>query len=282
MQITNIAILANPEAGNKKSIEFAQWLYQQLFIRQISSTVFSSNWPKLLADFSDVWIIGGDGTINYFINQYPDCKLPLALFKGGTGNDFACELYGKIKNQEIFERVLTALPKPVDAAQFNDKLYINCLGVGFDGEVLQSMDAIRLLGGHLGYVVAVVKTILKFTEPILSIKTNSYQANANFLLAMINNSPKAGGGFHISPGAKIDDGKLDIVLAKKLSIFKRLRYLPVIEKGKHFELPFIYHEQNTHFEIRSPMDLPIQMDGELLFAKDIIVDVLPEKFLFRY
>ena len=38
--------------------------------------------------FTEVWIIGGDGTINWFINQYSEIQLPLALFGGGAGNDF--------------------------------------------------------------------------------------------------------------------------------------------------------------------------------------------------
>ncbi len=46
--------------------------------------------------FSDVFILGGDGTLNHFINQYPNISIPLSVFKGGSGNDFGWKLYGNL------------------------------------------------------------------------------------------------------------------------------------------------------------------------------------------
>ena len=34
--------------------------------------------------------------------------------------------------------------------------------------------------------------------------------------------------------------------------------------------------------IKCEKELPIQVDGELLYAKDIQIEVLPSQFLFRY
>jgi len=278
----NIAILVNPNAGNHHGIQFALWMDEQLLRKQIQHQVFTDNWPTHFTCFSDIWLIGGDGTINYFINQHPDCSLPLVLYKGGTGNDFACHLYGKSSNKQIFDLVLQADPRKVDAGKVNGKLYINCLGIGFDGEVLRSMGSIRLIGGHLGYLIAVVLTMFRFKEPFLKVVAPGFLKQGHFLLAMITNSPKAGGGFHISPGASVSDGKLDMVLSNALSVLKRFRFLPVIEKGKHYRLSFITHLQDTQFEIHAEQELAVQMDGELFYAKDLLVDVIPGKFLFRY
>ena len=158
MEIVNVAILANSNAGKGKSMEIAAWLQAKLFAINKQSTIYEGNWPSdnELAQYSDVWVIGGDGTINYFINQYPNCKIPISLFSGGTGNDFAWKLYGDVNIDEQFKNILTAKPQPIDAARVNEKLYINCLGVGFDGEILQSMKSIRFIGGHYGYLIAVI------------------------------------------------------------------------------------------------------------------------------
>lgn len=32
--------------------------------------------------FTDVFVVGGDGTLNYFINSYPDLKYQLQSLKG--------------------------------------------------------------------------------------------------------------------------------------------------------------------------------------------------------
>ena len=280
--ITSVAILENPNAGKGRSGQLAAWLLKELSARSIDATVFKETWPEKFEGFSDIWLIGGDGTINYFINQYPDCDKPIVLFKGGTGNDFAWKLYGDRSDAEQLEKVLQAEPKWIDAAKFNEILFINCLGIGFDGEIINSMKAIRFLGGHLGYLVAVVLKIFSFREYTFHIKTNTETWNEQFLLAMVVNSSRAGGGFFFAPDAKIDDGKLDLVLCRKLPLLKRLKYLPVIKKGKHMQLPFVIHRIHEQFIIRCEKEMAIQADGELHYAKELRVQVLPAKFLFRY
>ena len=282
MLISSIAILENPIAGKGNSAQLSVWLHNQLKIKKIDSVIFSRQWPDSFEPFSDIWLIGGDGTINYFINRYPNCKKPLALFKGGTGDDFAWKLYGDISIEQQLELVLTAKPKPVDVGKFNDTLFINCLGLGFDGAVLQSMKAIRFIGGHIGYLLAVILKIVSFKEYQFQITSGKEQCNEKFLLLMINNSSRAGGGFFVAPSANINDGYLDMVLCKKLSVFKRLQYLPVIEKGKHLHLPFIIHRLIQTVKIKCDTVIPVQVDGELFFAKDIEIEILRNKFQFRY
>ncbi|MGI9137564.1 MAG: diacylglycerol/lipid kinase family protein [Sediminibacterium sp.] len=284
MEIKKVAILANTKAGKGKSKQISIWLQEQLVTKNILSTIHDTEWPtnNELAQYSDIWVIGGDGTINYFINKYPHCKIPIVLYSGGTGNDFAWKLYGNVNVKQQFENILNATPKLIDAAQVNDKLYINCLGVGFDGEILQSMKSIRWIGGHFGYLLAVIFKIFFFKSPTIKIQIDGESWHEKFLLALIVNSSRAGGGFFIAPTAEINDGLLNMVLSKNISIIKRLRYLPIIQKGQHLHLPFITHRLTKNITITCENELPIQIDGELIYAKNIEIKVLPKQFLFRY
>jgi diacylglycerol kinase family enzyme len=234
-----------------------------------------------LHSFTDCFIIGGDGTINFFINRYPDCKIPLVLFNGGTGNDFAWKLYGGLSNEALLESIFQRTPQYIDAGKVNDRLYINCLGIGFDGEIVASMKTIRFIGGHFGYLLAVMYKILFFKESFLKIRTAEQQIEGYFLLALFVNSSRAGGGFFIAPTAQINDGYLDMVLANKMPVWKRLWYLPIIKKGKHLHYPFITHQLGKTFTIESDNPLPIQLDGELFYAKKLEICNLSNQFLFR-
>jgi YegS/Rv2252/BmrU family lipid kinase len=282
--IQKIALLPNPKAGNGKAYQTAKWLAAQLNILNIPCQIFNASWPSELEmnNFSDCWIIGGDGTINYFINQYPYCKQALVLFNGGTGNDFAWKLYGASNLEARFKQVINAAPKPIDAGVVNNKLYINCMGVGFDGEIIQSMKAIRFLGGQIGYLLAVVIKIFGFREKYMIVKTNSHTWEGKYLLVFIVNSSRAGGGFYIAPTAEVNDGKLDMVLCEALPIWKRLFYLPIIKKGKHMHLPFVKHSMGTAFSIECKEEMPIQVDGELIFGNTIRVNTHSHPFNFRY
>jgi diacylglycerol kinase family enzyme len=282
-KITSVAILTNTQSGKHKGENTAQWLNSKLSILGIQSSIFTNDWPsnETLHSFTDCFIIGGDGTINFFINRYPDCKIPLVLFNGGTGNDFAWKLYGGLSNEALLESIFQRTPQYIDAGKVNDRLYINCLGIGFDGEIVASMKTIRFIGGHFGYLLAVMYKILFFKESFLKIRTAEQQIEGYFLLALFVNSSRAGGGFFIAPTAQINDGYLDMVLANKMPVWKRLWYLPIIKKGKHLHYPFITHQLGKTFTIESDKPLPIQLDGELFYAKKLEICNLSNQFLFR-
>ncbi len=86
----------------------------------------------------------------------------------------------------------------------------------------------------------------------------------------------------VSPEAKLDDGRLNIVLCKPLTVLKRLKNLPVIEKGKHLKKQFIIHEETTGITISCEQETLAQLDGELISASTFEIKVLPAKYLFKY
>lgn len=277
-----IGIFVNPRAGKGKALRIATLIEEKLLAKQITFSIFKENWPSNFNGFTEAWVVGGDGTLNYFLNLYRDIAIPLAIFKGGTGNDFAWKLYGDITAEQQIKTVLTAVPKKTDAAICNKKIFVNSVGIGFDGEVLKSMGAIRWIGGHAGYLLVVIKKIFGFREFTFAITCAEINTEEKYLLANIANSSRTGGGFMISPRAIINDGKLNLLLCKKLSIIKRLRYLPIIEKGKHLQLPFITHLLTQKVLIKTNTESYAQLDGELIQAKEYAIEILPGKYLFRY
>lgn len=277
-----IHIFVNPLAGKGKALQVAAIIEKILQQKNMDFVLYPSQWPDYLQQCTEAWVVGGDGTLNYFINKYNPVKIPMAIIKGGTGNDFAWQLYGNDTIQQQVERVLAADAKPVDGALCNDKIFLNSIGIGFDGEVLKSMNAIRYIGGHIGYLLLVIKKIFSFKEFNFGIQLKNEKIDARFLIVNIANASRTGGGFKISPQAIINDGKLNLVLCKPLSVLKRLRYLPVIEKGKHLQLPFISHQLIENVTVVCNNAVFAQLDGELIQANHFEMKVLPGYFLFKY
>jgi diacylglycerol kinase (ATP) len=278
----NIALLINPLKNKNRARRVGEFLTKKLISHRIDHVVFDTVWPELLDDFSEAWIVGGDGTINYFINQYRNPGIPLVLFKGGTGNDLAWKLYGNMSPEEQFNAVLKASPKPVDVIQCNDRLFINSMGIGFDGEILKFIKMIRFLGGHLGYLVAVIAKIFTFKESKYIINTEGRVFEGKLLLLAINNNSRTGGGFMITPHASINDGKIDLLFCEPLSVLKRLRVLPQAEKGKHLHYPFIQYEQVTSVNIECEKDTLAHLDGELINSSTFEINILPHYVSFKY
>lgn len=245
--------------------------------------MFKESWPINFNDFTDVWIVGGDGTLNYFINKYPEVKLPLVIFNGGTGNDFHWLLYGKISFEEQLQLALSAAPKPIDIGNCNEKYFINGVGIGFEGEVARSLTGKKKKSGKASFMAMILKKIFSYRSRSYAINADGKSLDAKkYLIIDVSNGSRAGGGFHIAPEAKADDGLFDLVLINAISPFNRLRWLPVIEKGKHLHLPFIKHLQVKKVVVESDSIIQCHLDGEYYEAGKLEIEILPGKLFFRY
>jgi diacylglycerol kinase family enzyme len=71
-------------------------------------------------------------------------------------------------------------------------------------------------------------------------------------------------------------------MVDKLHPFLRLRWLPVIEKGKHLDLPFIKHFRTKKLIVTSEEPMDTHLDGEYYSAKRLEIEMLPARYLFRY
>jgi diacylglycerol kinase family enzyme len=178
--------------------------------------------------------------------------------------------------------VLNSPVRNVDAGSCNSLLFMNGVGLGFDGEVLKAMSQIRYIGGGLGYLLAVIRQVFFYRETYFTTQGDCLLHHLPLLLFMVNNSSRTGGGFYVSPRSTIDDGLLDLVISKPLSLLKRLLYLPKIKNGKHLSLPFVKHETIKSITVTTKRKIFGQLDGELIEGDRFEFSVLKDKFLFRY
>jgi diacylglycerol kinase (ATP) len=278
-----IAIATNTLAGNGKAIRLAVKIEGMLTERKLTSQIFTEkDWDDRMYQYDQVWIVGGDGTLNYFINRYPSIKKPFCIFKGGTGNDFHALLYDKITAEEQVAHVLQAFPKPIDAGKCNERYFLNGVGIGFEGAVAKSLQGVKKWSGKTSFMLSILKHIFFYKEQRYAVSSGEKTMEAPFLMISIANGTRYGGGFYVAPLARPDDGLLDANLVSPLSPFKRLKYLPVIEKGKHLGLPFIDHYQTRKIHIRSSQPIQAHLDGEYFESNELQIEILPARFNFIF
>jgi diacylglycerol kinase (ATP) len=280
--LEKIAIVCNITAGKGKSSAVLKKILQKISDLKIPYEVYTDTWPENFKNFTSAWLIGGDGTLNYFINQYPGLDIPLALFKGGSGNDFAWKLYGNKSIDEYFEIVLNGRVVKSDIGICNGRYFINGVGIGFDGEVVKAMGQKKILPGHLGYLVTVLKKIFLYREKEMEITIDDLKRNEKIFMITIANGSRYGGGFLVAPQAIVNDGELDIVIIKQIASLKRLSYLPKVEVGKHLHLSLIEVLKKKKITVKSHFILNAHLDGELMEANKFEIEIIPERFLFIY
>lgn len=264
-----VAFLINPSKRDRLDA-YVQWVKSCV---SCDIFIFDKQWPASLDEFDEVWVMGGDGTFNYFVNAYQSCDKPIALFKGGTGNDFYWKLFGDMSREMHLKSILDAHVEAIDAGQVNEMLFLNGVGIGIEGEVLAAMDAIRWIGGALGYYLAAIPALFRF-------KSYEIQRAKPVFLCMVFNSSRAGGGFLFFPSANVQDGELDMLTCDPLPVWKRLFYMPIIQSGGHVPLPFIKFSKIKSERIVCNRVLRAQVDGEVLVSDTFEFKILPAKFNF--
>jgi diacylglycerol kinase (ATP) len=277
-----IALACNPTRENEKALRMTNSIEILLSGMDIPHKVFASAWPSDFNEFTEVWIIGGDGTVNWFVNQYPAIQLPLAIFAGGSGNDFHWLLYGDLSIEQQAEKILEGTPQMVDAGNCNGKLFMNGVGIGFDGAIVHDLLGKKKLGGKASYLLSILKQIVGYHEKPCVLQMPSETVSEDCFMISVANGRRYGGGFQVTPEASFNDGLLDINIVGKISPFKRIKYLSVIERGEHLNLDFIKYRQTDRIIIHSSTSLHAHMDGEYLYESYFDIEILPGRFSFIY
>jgi diacylglycerol kinase (ATP) len=281
MDHSRIALLVNLKAGKGKSAKVFKELCFHLSGKQFRYDPYSGAWPQTLTGYSHVFLVGGDGTLNYFINKYKDIPVPVAIFKGGSGNDFAWKLYGNKTVYSYLEHICSGIPQKIDAGICNGRYFINGVGIGFDGAVVKAMTGRKgISSGHLRYLLTVIKTVVGYKEQELRLCFNDKQVNQKLFMITVANGSRYGGGFLVAPQALLNDGLLDLVSITCISKLKRLFYLPLVEKGRHLQLPFVSAAKTIRVKIESPSPVAAHLDGELLESTVFDIELMAGKYLF--
>jgi diacylglycerol kinase (ATP) len=283
MEERKVAIFSNPSPRKKKSLDILQLVKNKLSQNTILFDTYSHCWPEIeqIEKYSDAIIVGGDGTLNLFLNTYKNLHLPFSIITAGTGNDFARSLYGIRNIDEQIEIAISGNIIAVDAGICNNKVFHNGLGIGFDGKVVEKMLEGTIFSGQLAYLSKVIPLIFTYKETPINLTINGKQQNIKSLMLTIANGAYCGGGFHVAPMAKINSNQLDICIVKEVSLISRILNLSKIEKGKHLNLPFIEYLNASTIHIKSPYPLPAHLDGEYFKSNEFIINILPNKYLFR-
>jgi diacylglycerol kinase (ATP) len=277
----HFALFVNVQAGKGKPLKVLPAVKQAMERAGHTYMVVTDNFPATLESFTDVVIIGGDGTINFVINRYPDISLPIGIVPAGSGNDLAYTLFPKTKLSEQVENAMHGETLLIDAGLCNGRIFLNCLGIGFDGEVAREIPAIKWLAGRFKYYWVVIKKILSYRSRVISINWQDGIKDGRIFMLTAANGYRSGGGFKVAPEADWQDGLLELVIINPLPVWKRFLYLPSIEKGNHLGLSFVESSKVQKLTITSPEPIAGHLDGELIEGCFFEISVIRRRYQFR-
>ncbi len=250
--------------------------------------------------------IGGDGTHFSMVNslkrlqkRQPETALPpYAICPFGTGNDIAKSLGikpGRWQYPKIMRTAVAGEDRRLDLGTFEDQYFVDMVSLGLDARILGYRDKLtngvqrlplvkRLIHGYTVYAVATLYGFLTNRRWHCEISVDGKPwFEGKICGALINNCPIHAGEFELTPGARPDDGKLDLLVIPGL-----IRYAAHYLRGWRYQPGFIRRyagprlTQARHIHIKTQSPIPVQRDGEFYEPRtELVIGIEPGAITFK-
>ena len=242
--------------------------------------------------------VGGDGTVNEVLNGLLDSSgrlvtpdAVLCPVPAGTANELSRALGHLADPSRAYDAAAS------DAAHSIDLLRVRCSGldgcpVQRFGYLIVSLGAAATIShrtsqsrwakklGGIAYFLMTPPVTLGYRNRAVAITVDGVpQGSRPIFTAMVANTQNGGGGMKLAPGARFDDGILDLVEMGDISPLAMLAtVLPKVYSGGHVHHPKVRVSRGTFFRFESAVDTLVDLDGETIGRLPLEVSVIPKAF----
>ncbi|PIB36522.1 hypothetical protein BFP72_14495 [Reichenbachiella sp. 5M10] len=270
-----ILFIANPISGSGHKIDFHNAISQNLdtsrFDWSLYYTTARGDATRRAQEASNgtyhaVIAIGGDGTINEVAQGLVYTDTCMGIIPNGSGNGLSKHL--RISNDipAAITQLNHATPQLIDTGWFNDQLFLNVAGIGFDAQVAHAFDTFGKRG-LFSYILLSIKEFGQFSPSTCKIKVDGKKLKAKAFILTIANGSQYGNNAYIAPKAQVTDGYLDLVVIEPLRFWQWITF-PIQLFGKSLDTTSRYRfAKGKKITIKSKYT-KAQLDGEPIQAAD--------------
>jgi diacylglycerol kinase (ATP) len=208
--------------------------------------------------------VGGDGTVNEVAQALRHTPGVLGIVPTGSGNGLARHL--RLPGPAAAALALATAADPhiadLDTGAVNGRPFFNAMGLGLDAEISRRFNRLTRRGLPAYIRTALGAFLSSRTEPCV-IAAGGHSEALEVLLIAIANSDQYGNGARIAPGARADDGQLDLIAVGRVgpiggSILAARLFLGSFDHGRQ-----VRRLKGPHFRIERAAPGPIHTDGEV-------------------
>lgn len=269
-----------------EEVEVLESDYHQHSI-ELARTAARSSFNYLIA-------VGGDGTLNEVVNGMfqvldEDASIgqPIVGFlRYGTANDFArtAKLNGGI--DQLLYLLENRHSKKIDLGRMDflseegdplKRYFVNVADAGIGAYVVKKVNqSKKRLGANFTFLRAITETFLTYEQSVVHLKTNNgYEYRGKVLNLVVANGNYYGSGLCIAPDARLDDGRLNLVVVGNIKTKDYILNLGKLKKGKKIDHPQMHYESASIIEMTPEQySCAVEADGEFLGYAPMKIEML--------
>ncbi len=287
-------IVLNDKAGRFSASNLEQAICEALahypeadaceFIEPTDTQVLREHLTRHQNTLTHVWVAGGDGTVMQVVDAMKDLGLdyPIAIIPVGTGNRLAKNLGIPVTIRGAVDVAMGSTTQRVDIGKINDTYFALMAGAGLDADIMHHvLPEEKKALGVWAYIWQGFQRIW-FTPTARFVIEADGKAFVKHGIGVIiaNAGNLLGPYFTLTPGAKVDDGLLDLCVLQSRGRFDYAALvtdvLLQVSQDNPGSQSGLFHCRAREFVIRSTPILRAQADGDVIGTTPLVIQAIAD------
>jgi YegS/Rv2252/BmrU family lipid kinase len=281
----NILLIVNPISGDRNKDKMIEEVREKVEQHDLKLVIYKTDGhhdsEKIAKSIKEsqparLLVAGGDGTVKMVAEILEDEEIPIGIIPAGSANGLATNLGITGEMEEILDIALSDHFIVMDTLLLNDTLSLHIADLGLNAALIKNYEDSRIRG-KLGYMLSAIPTLSKTEYPFnFEIEANGEKTTETGILLAIANATTFGTGANINPTGKVDDGKFEVLVFKKLDLVEIAKTLyGEVEMDPEFVTTIC----TTEATITCQKKIAFQIDGEYMGETDRVIARLNHKKL---
>jgi YegS/Rv2252/BmrU family lipid kinase len=213
--------------------------------------------------------VGGDGTMNEVASALTDTSATLGLIPCGSGDGLGRHLGIHGSPEHALHVLATGAVRAIDTGMADGHPFFTAAGLGFEAEIAQRFNALHRRG-FLRYLTTSARVFRQWKPQKYIVGQGNARDNVTAFTLVVANTDQYGNNAIIAPGARADDGMLDLCAIPPVTLWNAVPLLTRLFAGSLSRQKSVYLRRAEHFTVERSASGPLHTDGEIHQAGSVI------------
>lgn len=225
-----------------------------------------------------VIVAGGDGTVGEVAQALAGTQTVLGVMPLGSVMNVARTLCIPRDLNDAARVIASGQVLAMDLGKVGSTYFLEAAGVGLDAGLFGYFEQLDSRGVDTGRIRAVLRFLCNLGRPRLIVEVDGRRRNVRAPMVSVANAPFVGAAYAIAPDARINDGLLDVVIFRGMSVLRILIHLVAVLGGRRLPPPpgaVTVRARTVRIATRERRPLPVHADGTAVGTTPMQCEVVP-------